>query len=123
MKQPGFLQSLTYAWSGLVVTFRTQRNARIHTIVGFLVLAAAAFLRLEWLQAGVLVLTIGAVLAAETINTTVEAIVDLLSPEWHQRAKVAKDTSAAAVLIMSLTAIVVGMLILGPPLWARIAGG
>ena len=123
MKQPGFLQSLTYAWSGLVMTFRTQRNARIHTIVGFLVLAAAAFLRLEWLQAGVLVLTIGAVLAAETINTTVEAIVDLLSPEWHQRAKVAKDTSAAAVLIMSLTAIVVGMLILGPPLWARIAGG
>ena len=123
MKQPGFLQSLTYAWSGLVMTFRTQRNARIHTIVGFLVLAVAAFLRLEWLQAGVLVLTIGAVLAAETINTTVEAIVDLLSPEWHQRAKVAKDTSAAAVLIMSLTAIVVGMLILGPPLWARIAGG
>ena len=53
-------------------------------------------------------------------GTTVEAIVDLLSPEWHERAKIAKDVSAGAVLILGVTAIIVGFLILGPPLWERI---
>lgn len=60
-------------------------------------------------------------LAGETINTTVESIVDLLSPDWHEQAKIAKDVAAGAVLILSLTAIVVGLLITGPPLWERIS--
>lgn len=65
----------------------------------------------------VLTLTIGAVLTGELINTVVEALVDLASPEYHELAKVAKDVAAGAVLVMALTAISVGLLILGPPLW------
>lgn len=79
----------------------------------------AVWLKLGTIQLSILVLTIGAVIAGETINTTVEAIVDLLSPEWHERAKIAKDVSAGAVLILAMTAVVVGLLILGPPLWER----
>ena len=120
MKQPGFWRSMTYAWAGLVFTIRTQLNAKIHLCVGFLVLVMASWLGLDTLRFSILVLTIGAVLAGETINTTVESIVDLLSPEWHERAKIAKDVSAAAVLILSLTALIVGLLILGPPLLDRL---
>lgn len=77
----------------------------------------AGWFKLDLVRWSILVLTVGGVLAAETINTTVEAIVDLLSPEWHAQAKVAKDVAAAGVLILSVTAIMIGLLILGPPLW------
>lgn len=80
-------------------------------------MAMALWLRLDLVHLAILILTIGAVLAGETINTTVEAIVDLLSPEFNERARVAKDVSAGAVLILSLTAVAVGLMILGPPLW------
>jgi undecaprenol kinase/diacylglycerol kinase (ATP) len=119
VKQPGFLQSLKHAWNGFRFTVRTQQNARIHLCVGVIVISLAVWLNVGLQNLSVLVLTIGAVLASETINTTVEAIVDLLSPDWHERAGIAKDVAAAAVLIMSITAAVVGALILGPALWFR----
>ena len=120
MKQPNFWQSVNHAWAGLVFTIRTQRNAKIHASVGLLAFAMATWLGLDPIHWSVLLLTIGSVLVGETINTTVEAIVDLLSPEWHEQAKIAKDVSAGAVLILSLTAVVIGLLIFGPPLWERI---
>jgi undecaprenol kinase len=120
VKQPSFWRSVAHAWAGLVFTFRTQRNARIHVSAGLTAFVLAFWLGLGPVHWSVLVLTIGAVLAGETINTTVEAIVDLLSPEWHERAKIAKDVSAGAVLIVSFTAIVIGLLILGPPLVDRL---
>ena len=120
VKQPSFWRSVTHAWAGLLFTVRTQRNARIHVGIGLLTFGVAAWLGLDAVHWAILVLMIGAVLAGETINTTVEAIVDLLSPEWHEQAKTAKDVSAGAVLILSTTALVVGLLILGPPLWERV---
>jgi diacylglycerol kinase len=64
-------------------------------------------------------LTVGLVWVAEFVNTSVEAVVDLLSPDIHPLAKVAKDVAAAAVLIAALAAVVIGLLILGPPLWKK----
>ena len=122
MKQPPFFRSGQHAWSGLVFTIRTQRNAKIHLVFGSLVLGLACWLPLSKLELALLVLTICAVLAGETINTAAEAIVDLLSPEWHPQAKIAKDVAAAGVLILSLTAAMIGLLILGPPLWTRLLG-
>ena len=121
MKRPSFWNSLIHAWSGLCFTIRSQRNAKIHLLVGIVVVILAIWLKIAPFPLSILVLTIGAVLAGETINTTVESIVDLLSPDWHEQAKIAKDVAAGAVLILSLTAIVVGLLILGPPLWERIS--
>lgn len=119
MKQPNFLKSLSHAWDGVCYTIRTQRNARVHLAFGMLVTFLGVWLKLDFISFALLLLTIGAVLAAETINTTVEAIVDLLSPEFHDQAKIAKDVAAGAVLIVSLTAIFVGLFVLGPPLWNR----
>ena len=60
------------------------------------------------------------VFAAEFINTAIEAVVDLASPEKHPLAKVGKDVGAAAVLISAVAAVLIGLLILGPPLWEKL---
>ncbi len=120
MRQPSFLRSVSHAWAGLIHTFLTQQNARLHVIAALAAVALAAWLQVDSIRWAILLLTIGAVCAGETINTTVEALVDLLSPEWHERAKVAKDVSAGAVLLLGITAIAVGLLVLGPPLWTAV---
>jgi diacylglycerol kinase len=111
-------KSFGYALEGLRHAVRTQRNLRIHLAIAALVVGVGVFLDLPLRDWAVLALTIGAVLTGELINTVVEAVVDLASPEYHDLAKVAKDVAAGTVLVMALTAISVGLLILGPPLWA-----
>ena len=69
----------------------------------------------------VLVLAIAMVFTAEFINTSIEAVVDLASPVHHPLAKVGKDVGAAAVLLAALAAILIGLLILGPPLWVKLS--
>ncbi|HEY6073632.1 MAG TPA: diacylglycerol kinase family protein, partial [Anaerolineales bacterium] len=70
----------------------------------------------------VIILAVAMVFSAEFINTAIEAVVDLASPLHHPLGKVGKDVGAAAVLIAALAAALIGLLILGPPLWARLFG-
>jgi diacylglycerol kinase len=100
---------------------RTQRNAWIHAAISAAVFALGLWLRLGRVEWAILFLTIGQVWMAEFINTALEAVVDLASPNLHPLARVGKDVAAAAVLVGALTAVLVGVLILGPPLWARLA--
>ncbi len=100
---------------------RTQHNAWVHLAITAVVLAVSFWLRLEARDWAVIVLTIALVFAAEFLNTAVEVVVDLASPQIHPLAKVAKDVGAGAVLIAAVAAVLVGLLILGPPLWARIS--
>jgi diacylglycerol kinase len=81
----------------------------------------AAWLHISRAEWSVLILTIASVLILEGLNTTVEAAVDLASPEIHPLAKIAKDVAAGMVLIAAIASVIVGLIILGPPLWARIA--
>jgi diacylglycerol kinase len=115
------LMAFVYAFAGIRFTLR-QRNPRIQLFVGAAVIALAAWLRVSQIEWAMLILCIGFVIAAETINSAAEAMVNLLSPEIRPAAKIAKDTAAGAVLIAAVTAIVVGLLILGPPLWRRVVG-
>jgi diacylglycerol kinase len=121
VNRPNLWQSFGHAWNGLVYAVRTQRNARIHLAVGLIVAAVAVWLELDAVRSAVLALTIGAVIVAELLNTALEAFVDLLSPEYHDQAKVAKDVAAAAVLVLGLASVVVGLFLLGPPLWQRLS--
>jgi len=111
------LTSFRHAFSGVWYVVRTQRNARIHLTVALVVIALGLWLGLSYTEWAVIVLTIGLVLAAEAFNTVAEAAVDLATAERHPLAKIAKDVAAGAVLLMAITAVVVGLLILGPPLW------
>ena len=112
--------SFRHAFRGWWFVLRTQRNAWIHALITTLVVLVAFWLHLQLRDWAVLVLTIALVWTAEFINTALEAVVDLASPELHPLAKVGKDVGAAAVLIAALTSILVGLLILGPPLWGKI---
>ncbi len=115
-------RSFAHAFNGLWYVLRTQRNAWIHALVSVLVIALAAWLHLSIRDWAVLFLTIATVWTAEFINTALEAVVDLASPQQHPLAKVGKDVGAAAVLLAALASILVGLLILGPPLWEKIQG-
>jgi diacylglycerol kinase (ATP) len=111
--------SFRHAFRGLWYVIRTQRNAWIHAVITILVTLMALWLHLPLRDWAVLFLTIATVWTAEFINTALEAVVDLASPHQHPLAKVGKDVGAAAVLLASLAAILVGLLILGPPLWEK----
>lgn len=123
--EPGFvrsrLRSFGYAFRGGWHVMRTQRNAWIHAAISAAVLIVSAWLRLEPRDWAIIILTIAMVFLAEFLNTAVEVAVDLASPQMHPLAKIAKDVAAAAVLLTALAAVPVGLLILGPPLWARLA--
>jgi diacylglycerol kinase len=108
--------SFGHAFNGLWYVLRTQRNAWIHALVTAVVIVLALWLGLPLRDWAVLLVTIASVWTAEFINTALEAVVDLASPEKHPLAKVGKDVGAAAVLIAAIVSILVGLLILGPPL-------
>ena len=112
--------SFKFAFQGWHHVLRTQQNIWIHGLIAALVFLAALWLRLPARDWAVLVLTSAVVFSAEFINTAIEAVVDLASPEIHPLAKIGKDVGAAAVLVAALAAILVGLLILGPPLWTRL---
>ena len=114
------LASFRHALRGWRYVMQTQRNAWIHGVVATLVLLVGLWLGLPARDWAVLVLTIAMVFAAEFINTSIEAVVDLATTEKHPLAKVGKDVGAAAVLVSALAAALVGSLILGPPLVERL---
>ena len=117
----GLVKSLYFAFVGIAYLFRTQRNARIELVIGMIACAFAYWLRLSRTDWALLLITIACVLILEGLNTAIEATVDLASPQLHPLAKTAKDVSAAMVLIAAIASVGVGLLILGPPLWARLA--
>jgi diacylglycerol kinase (ATP) len=115
------IASFKHAFRGWWYVLQTQHNAWIHGLVTLAVLAVGLWLGLPPRDWAVLILTIAMVFTTEFINTAIEAVVDLATTEHHPLAKVGKDVGAAAVLIAALAAVLVGLLILGPPLWARLA--
>ncbi len=122
MRASSHLDSFRHAFAGWWHVLRTQRNAWIHAVISTAVVIVGLWVRLERRDWAIILLTIAVVWMGEFINTALEAIVDLASPEIHPLAKVGKDVGAAAVLIAALAAVLVGLLILGPPLWAKMIG-
>ena len=115
------LASFRHALAGWWHVLRTQRNAWIHAVISTAVLAVGLWLGLNRIEWAVLILTMALVWMAEFVNTALEAVVDLASPDLHPLAKIGKDVGAAAVLVGAVTAVVVGLLVIGPPLWTRLS--
>lgn len=114
-------RAFRYAFAGWWYVIHTQRNAWIHALVSLAVIAVSLWLHLTPQEWAIIVLTIAMVWIAEILNTALEAVVDLASNrKQHELARVGKDVSAAAVLIAALASVVVGLLVLGPPLWLKI---
>ncbi len=115
-------RSFRFAGQGIAHAWRVTHNFRIHLAVSAVVVGLAAWLRLGRLEWALLVGCIGAVSALEVLNTAVEELVDLVHPGRDPRAGRVKDLAAGAVLVAAVAAALVGLLVLGPPLWARLSG-
>lgn len=116
-------RSFRYAFAGWWYVIRTQRNAWIHALVSLAVISLCLWLGISARDWAVIIVAIAMVWTAEFINTALEAVVDLASRhEQHNLARVGKDVGAAAVLIAASSSVLIGLLILGPPLLRRIFG-
>lgn len=116
------VRSFAFAFAGLAYLLRTQRNARIHVVIGAAACAMGVWLRIGAVEWAVVVFTIALVIILEGLNTAIEAAIDLASPGIHPLAKVAKDLAAGMVLVAAMASIAVGLLIFGPRLWDRFFG-
>lgn len=116
----GRRNSFQFAFSGFFYVLKTQKNAWLHLAATVIVVLLALWLqidRLDWLA---ILLVIGLVWMAEFMNTALEVIVDLASPEKHPLAKVGKDVGAASVLIAAFLAVIIGVIVLWQPLLEKI---
>lgn len=123
MKNDGFtfrkrLRSFGYAFNGIRLLITKEHNAWIHCFAAVCVVLAGLLMdisKMEWIAC---VIVIGAVLAAEAVNSAVEALADFVSPEYSEAIKRTKDLAAGAVLLMAMAAAVVGGIIFFPKLIA-----
>lgn len=107
-------KSFKYAIDGVRTAFKREPNFRIHIIFTISVLILAIFLKFSLIEWLLLFFTISFVIAFELLNTVMEAVVNLISPDISPEARVAKDVSAAMVLIASILAVIVGALLFLP---------
>lgn len=108
------LKSFKYAFNGIFYCMRTQHNFWIHLLATIIVILLGFLFdisRAEWL---LLIFSIGLVLCLEIINTAIEYLVDIISPQHQKAAGLAKDLAAGAVLIGAITAILIGLIIFSP---------
>ena len=114
---PTLFLSFKYAWAGVRYAFTTQRNFRIHTIIGTLAVSLGFYLRITAMEMAVITITCAMVMILELINTAIESVVDLtVKQTYHELAKIAKDCAAGAVLLSAIAAVLVAGFILLPPL-------
>jgi diacylglycerol kinase len=111
-----FLQSFVYAFNGLRYAIRTQRNARVHLVIGLLAIGMGLWLGISPVEWGLVFVAITGVFIAEMLNTVVEACVDLATQKYHPLAKIAKDVAAGTVLLNAILSIIIGLFVFGPHL-------
>ncbi|MBK9525957.1 MAG: diacylglycerol kinase family protein [Bacteroidetes bacterium] len=109
-----FLGSFKPAIAGLAAAYRSQFNMRFHVAVTVLVLAASFYFQLAPLEWCVILFCIGSVIVAELLNTSLEVTVDIASPQIQEKAGLAKDIAAAAVLIAAIMSVIIGLIIFIP---------
>lgn len=120
-KQKGiakFINSFKYPIKGLRYAYRNEQNLAVDVGVALIVIIAGFLFRINVTEWAILILTVGLVISCELLNTAIEAVVDLVTEEYHPLAKVAKDTAAAAVFVFAIISVVIGLIIFLPKIIA-----
>lgn len=110
------INSFKYAIQGFISSFKTERNMKIHIFAMIIVIILGIIVKLSPIEWCICTIIIALVICAELFNTAIETVVDIASPEKNEKAKLAKDISAAAVLALAIGAIVIGIIIFVPKL-------
>ncbi len=106
-----FEKSFKYAVSGIIYCIKTQRNILIQLFFAIIAICLGIFLKISKFEWAIIIFTIMFVIFAEMLNTAVETVVDLVTEEFNEKAKIAKDVAAGAVLISAINAICMGLII------------
>lgn len=108
------IKSFKYAIDGIKEAFQSEKNMRVHFAFTIIAIILGIILKLSSVEWAILTITIGLVLMLEFINTSLEQIVDIVSPEIKEKAKIAKDVAAAGVLISAIVAVLIGIFLFVP---------
>ena len=114
VKTKRIINSFKYAVEGFISSFKTERNMKFHIFIMVLVILAGIILKItkaEWI---VCIFCIAMVISAELFNTSIETVVDLVMPYKNEKAKIAKDVAAAAVLVLAIASAIIGLMIFIP---------
>lgn len=111
------INSFKYAFAGIIATFKSEMNMRIHFLVMSLVIVVGIILKLSVAEWKICIILFSLVIAGELFNTAIEAIVDMVMPEFHPKAKIAKDAAAGGVLVLAIGAAIIGLMIFIPKLF------
>lgn len=111
-----FINSFKYPMSGLRYAYKNEQNLMVDIGMAVLVIISGFVFKISIAEWAILTITVGLVISLELVNTAIEAVVDLVTENYHPLAKVAKDTSAAAVLVLAIVAIIEGLIIFLPKL-------
>ncbi len=107
-------KSFGYAINGLFIAVTTQHNFIIHIILTIIAIALGFALNISIIEWLLIIIVIGLVLSAEIFNTAIEELVNLVSPNKNKKAGIIKDLAAGAVLVLAITALLVGLIIFTP---------
>ena len=116
-KSKNVIESFKFALAGIWTTIKNERNIRIHFSVMILVIIFGIVFNLELIEWAICVVLFVVVLAGEMLNTAIENVVDLASPEINEKAKIAKDVAAGAELILAIGSAIVGLIIFIPKIF------
>ncbi len=120
MKNKKLINSFKYAFQGIGSALKTERNLKIHISIMSLVIICGFIFRLTTVEWLICIGLFGLVIGGELFNTAIEIVVDLAMPEINEKAKLAKDISAGAVLVFAIASAVIGLFIFVPKLIALI---
>ena len=109
-----FSQSLGFAINGIKIATKYNKNIRIHLVIAIIVLVCSIILQMQLVEMAVIAMMVLLVISAELINTAIEEVIDLVTKDYREEARIAKDVSAGMVLIVSTGSVLVGFLIFTP---------
>ena len=105
------LNSFKYAIEGIISSFKTERNMKIHISAMIIVIICGILLKLDKIEWCIIIIAIVTVISAELFNTAIETVVDMISPEKNEKAKLAKDIAAGGVLVIAIGSAIIGLII------------
>lgn len=114
--------SFKYAFQGLLASFKTERNMKIHILIMILVILMGVTLKINIIEWIISIILFGMVISAELFNTVIETVVDMIVQYKDPKAKLAKDISAGAVLVLAISSAIIGLIIFIPKLFTLING-
>lgn len=120
MKSKNILNSFKYAFDGIKTALKTERNMKIHITIMILVIIAGIILKISKLEWIICVILFTMVILSELFNTAVETVVDMITAQKNEKAKIAKDVSAGAVLISAIGSAIIGLIIFLPKIYELI---